>query len=305
MNKGIVLAGLAMVLALALAACGPLAEPGLAPAAERAMGEGGERLYDENDTSSGYDASQAPVEQMIIWNADLTLTVADTTEAMQQVQAVARDLGGRTIGSESWLLNDQLYARLTIRLPAEKFEEAMARLRDLALEVKRESASSEDVTEQYVDLASQLRHLEAKEAQLLEFLDEAEDTEAVLAVYEHLAETQAEIEQVTGRMEYLKNLSDMATISVELYPEEAELPVIEEGWKPGRTLRDAARSLVNTLEGLADAVIWLAVYLLPVLLLIGLPIGVVVWAIRTWRRRRRQRQATQNQGASPTEEGSQ
>ena len=293
------LAGLALLLALALAACGAapnsrlaLGSAGVEPVVEEVLApQDVERSSAVDEATSGFAPAGVQVEQMIIWNADLSLTVEETKEAMKQVQAVARNLGGRTSGSESWLSDDQLYARLTIRVPAEKFEDAMAQLRDLAIEVNRESANSEDVTDQYVDLASRLRHLEAKEAELLDFLNEAEDTESVLAVYEHLAEAQAEIEQVKGRMAYLEQLSAMATITVELYPEQAAPTVIEEQWKPGFTLRNAARALVNTLEALANGIIWFAIYLLPVLLLIALPIAAVVWSVRRWRRRRRQRGA--------------
>ncbi len=302
-KTGIGLAILALFTASMLAACGAIPEPQLmgAPVEVTKLVEG-ETVFVEREVAADYDVSGASaataygpgeVEQMIIWNASISLTVEDTKQAMTQVQALARDLGGRTIGSESWVSNDQLFAQLTIRVPAEKYEDAMARLRDVALEVNRESANSEDVTDQYVDLESRLRHLEAKEEQLLGFLEDAEDTEAVLAVYEHLAETQAEIEHVKGRMGYLKELSAMATISVELYPEEAELPVVEEGWKPGRVVRDAARALVNTLEGLVDVIIWFAIYVLPILLVIVVPLAVIVRAAR--RRRRSQRQASSAQ----------
>jgi hypothetical protein len=142
------------------------------------------------------------------------------------------------------------------------------------------------VTDQYVDLESRLRHLEAEEAQLSKFLEDAEDTEAVLAVYDHLAETQAEIEQVKGRMAYLETLSAMATVTVELFPEEAPPEVLDESWKPGFTLRNAARALLDTLKTLGDIVIWLAVYVLPVLLILAVPVVIVVWAVRRRRRRK-------------------
>ena len=251
-----------------------------------------ERVAVEGEAGSGYapgaDYSQAQVDRMIIWNADISLTVEDTEASIGQVQAVAQGLGGYTVATDSWKSDDQLYARLTLRVPAAKFEVAMAQLRGLALEVNRESANSEDVTDQYVDLDSRLRHLEAKEAQLSKFLEDAEDTEAVLAVYDHLAETQAEIEQVKGRMAYLEKLSAMATINVELYPEEAPPEVVDDGWKPGFTLRNAARALVNTLKAIGDIVIWLAIYVLPVLLLLALPVAVVVWVVRRRRRKRAQ-----------------
>lgn len=289
--RGVILVALALV---TLVACAMGSEPqfALAPEArevvvvEKEVAVGA--AFDDEMTSNTVFAD-AEVERMIIWNADISMTVEDAQESMDAIQAAARGLGGYTVSSESWLSNDQLHARLTIRVPAERFEETMARLRDMAVEVTHESANSDDVTDQYVDLESRLRHLEAKEAQLLEFMDEAEDTEAALAVYDHLAQTQAEIEQVKGRMTYLEKLSAMATITAELRPEEAPVDILEEGWKPGRTLRSAARALVNTLETLGNIFIWLVAYMLPILLLLAVPVVLVVWLVRRWRRRRKGR----------------
>jgi len=301
-KKTLGLAVLVLVLASVLAACG--ASGDFAAEAPMPQEVHVEKVMVESEVAEGYapdvsntgtSANQTQVVRMIIWNANISLTVEDTQESVTAVQNLARDMGGYTIASESWLSDDQLVAQVTIRLPAERFEEAMAQLRDLGLEVNRESSSSEDVTDQYVDLESRLRHLEAKETQLIDFLAEAEDTEAALLVYEHLAETQAEIEQVKGRMAYLEKLSAMATISVELYPEEAEPPVIEEGWNPGTTLRNAARALVSTLEMLANAAIWVAIYLLPVLLLVALPVAIVVWLVRRRRKGHQKRDEPANE----------
>ena len=290
-RKALYLVVLAALAAALIAGCGASAlaprtysESGVAPAAEPE--------YDKaHEAASGSTANSGGVlapERMIIWNADISLTVEDAQEAMDLVQAVARQLGGYTVSSESWLTDDQLNARLTVRVPAARFEETMAQLRALGIKVNRESATSDDVTDEYVDLESRLRALEAKEAQLLKFLDEAEDTEAVLAVYEQLSATQSEIEQVKGRMGYLEKLAAMATITVQLVPVATEPPVVEEGWKPLTTLRSAARALVSTLKGLGSAVIWFVVYVLPVLALVALPILLVWWLVRRLRRRARQ-----------------
>jgi len=291
-KKAIMMASIALILTLLMAACGAASEQRLeAPPApevvvvEKEVEQPVGRAYEENVATTDTGFEQAEMERMIIWNADISLTVEDVQASIEAAQALARRLGGYTISSDSWLQDGQLYARLTIRVPAERFEEAMAQLRDMALEVTRESANSEDVTDQYVDLESRLRHLEAKEAQLLEFLEDAEDTEAVLAVYEQLDETQAEIEQVKGRMNYLEKLSAMATISIELNPEEMEPPVVEEGWQPGRTLRNAARALLNALKALVDIAIWVTIFLLPILLLLALPIILVIWLVRRRRRK--------------------
>jgi hypothetical protein len=279
---------MALLLATLLAACGASQDLAIgAPMEPETL----EKMLVSNeegisaDTASdvtvpGSGENQAQAERMIIWNANISLTVDDTQTKIEAVQAIAQDMGGYTVSSEAWQSDEQLYAQLTIRVPAERFEEAMNQLRDLAIQVNRESATSEDVTDQYVDLESRLRHLEAKEAQLLKFLDSAEDTESVLAVYEQLSMTQAEIEQVKGRMKYLRTLAALATISVELYPEDMEPPVVEDGWTPGRTLRNAARALVNTVEVLADLAIWAIIYLLPILLFLAIPVALVIWFVR-------------------------
>jgi len=287
-RRAICLIVLTVLLAGVLAGCGAASVRELAPS-EAGSGAAKDTSLDQSNAAgspgSGSSSEEPAVDQMIIWNAEISLTVKDTQQVMDQVQAMARQLGGYTLSSESWLTDDQLNARLTIRVPADKFEDAMAQLRELGIKVNRESATSEDVTDDYVDLESRLRALEAKETQLLKFLDQAEDTEAVLAVYEQLSATQTEIEQTKGRMAYLEKLSAMATITAELLPEQAEPPVVEEGWKPLTTLRNAARTLVSTLKGLGSVVIWLVIYVLPVLLLVSVPVVLVVWIIRRLRRR--------------------
>ena len=288
-KRAIVLTSLAVLVAV-VAACGALSEPAmLPPVADTGVVEQ-PRKFEADQANAGSSAIQTAgnqTERMIIWTADIVLTVKDTEQAISDVLELARELGGYAVSTESWNQSDLLYARLTIRVPAAQFEPTMARLRDQALKVEHESANSQDVTEEYVDLESRLRALQAKEAQLTELMDQAEDTEAVLAVYEQLSATQVEIEQVKGRMSYLENLSAMATITVNLNPEQSEAPVIEEGWRPGSTLRSAARALVNALKGLGNLVIWGIVFLLPILLLIALPIVLIILGIRLWLRRKR------------------
>jgi phage gp46-like protein len=289
-RRTLYLVALIALLVGALAGCGATAVP-----ASYTSSQGENTVQKEylapSDQAGSAGTETAPgepaAERMIIWNAEISLTVKDAQQALDQAQALARQLGGYTVSTESWLTDDQLNARLTIRVPADKFEDAMAQLRALGIKVNRENATSDDVTDEYVDLGSRLRALEAKETQLLKFLDQAEDTEAVLKVYEQLSATQSEIEQVKGRMAYLEKLSAMATITAELLPEQAEPPVVEEGWKPLTTLRNAARALVSTLKGLGSALIWFVIYILPVLLILAVPVVLVWWIVRRLRRRSR------------------
>ena len=234
------------------------------------------------------DASLPSLQQrLIIRQADLQLVVEDTEAAQETINTLVDELGGYTVTSE-WIKYDEgVRIDLTVRVPAEELDGVLARLRTLALEVRRQTVTGEDVTEEYTDQQAQLRHLEATEARLLTFLDEAEDTEATLAVYSELRQVQGEIEQIKGRIQYLEDASAMSSIRIELIPDELAQPISVAGWRPQGTLRNAAQALIDALQFLVNALIWVVVFLLPMALLVfGLPAVVLIWLVR---RRRRQR----------------
>jgi molybdopterin converting factor small subunit len=104
-----------------------------------------------------------------------------------------------------------------------RFNDALAALRGMAVDVKSESTSGQDVTEQYTDLDAQLRNLQASETQLLKLMDQAGKVADVLAVQQELVKTRGQIEQIMGRMQYLKQSSTLAFIQVTL--EQSKLAV--------------------------------------------------------------------------------
>jgi hypothetical protein len=233
----------------------------------------------------------APIaERMIIRTAELAIVVKDTEAALLEVRDVATHLDGYVAGADVWRVNKQLRGRVTIRVPAESFDTAMDQIKGLAVEVERENVSTQDVTEEYTDLSAQLRNLEATEEELLALLTEVREktrqAEDVLAVHRELTNIRGQIEQIKGRMQYLERMTALATISVELIPEEEEKPIVEEGWQPLRTLRDASRALVDAGQFFVDAAIWVIVFVLPVLLVLILPVLIIVFVWRRWRRRR-------------------
>ncbi len=244
--------------------------------------------YSRGGADAATVAGVATAERMVVRTASLDLIVPDTEKALDDIQAMARELGGYVVSVEAYQYQEGRQATVTLRIPAEKLDTVLDRLRAMATTVRRESVSGQDVTDQYVDLQSRLRHLEAKEKQLLEFLDKAEDTEAVLAVYEHLSQTQAEIEQVKGRMQYLENQAALATVTVSLTPDVMAQPLETGGWNLPATVRQAVETLLSVLEFFVKALIYIVIVVLPALILVALPIFglflLVHWLVRRRRK---------------------
>jgi hypothetical protein len=229
----------------------------------------------------------ADVERLIIRNATLDLVVRDTNAAVDEIDALAEELGGYVIESNISEYQEGQRAHLRIRIPAEDLDSALSRIRELAVEVRRESISGQDVTDEYVDLQSRLRHLQATEERLLTFMEEAEDTEAALEVFDRLQNIQAQIEQTRGRMQYLEQSAAMATITLDITPSELAQPIEVGRWRPKGTLRNAFESLIRVFQFLVDALIVIIVLIVPVLIIIALPLVGIFFLVRWIVRRRR------------------
>jgi exonuclease VII small subunit len=243
----------------------------------------------EPGESGAKAADYAATERLIIRNANLDIVVEDTQEAVDQIDALAEELGGFVLESNLTEYEEGMRAYLRLRVPVESLDTALQRIRDLAEEVRSESISGQDVTEEYVDLRSRMRHLEATEERLLTFMEEAEDTEAALEVYDRLQRIQADIEQVRGRMQYLEESAALATIILNITPSELAQPIQVGGWRPRGTLRNAFESLIRVLQFLVDAAIVIVVLVAPILAVIALPLVGFFFLIRALVRRRRRR----------------
>jgi hypothetical protein len=259
------------------------AAPAQAPAVEG-------QAYDGGANSAPDDTSR-----MIVRTGDVQLIVTDAGQARDSIAAAVSGMDGYVADSSVWREGEQLRARLTVRVPAERLDALLANMKQLAVRVQQEDIKSQDVTEEYTDLNAQLTNLEATEKELRELLAEVrqktQKAEDVLAVYRELTQIRGEIERVKGRMQYLSTVTALATLNVDLIPDELAKPVVEPGWRPAETLRSAGRTLVNSLQGLANALIWVVIYLLPLLLVIAIPIVLVVLLLR-WLIRREHRAPT-------------
>lgn len=253
-----------------------LPEPTMAPAYE-IIGQSGDLTVIER------------ANRMIVKNADVRLTVKDTDVAIDRTTQIVGDAGGYIVSSRVWYQdyygNSLKYASITIGVPVDEFERALTRLRGLAVRVVDETASGDDVTDQYVDLQSQLVNLEATRERIKEFLKDAKTVDEALRVNQELANIEAQIEQIKGRMNYLDDRSAFSTITINLEP---EFPVLTPTptstpkptatpipWKPGDTFDDAKDTVTVAYQGIADFLIWLFVVIVPIVL----PPALILWGL--------------------------
>lgn len=214
--------------------------------------------------------------------------VGDATEVLRTITELVESSGGFVAETNQWKEREQVRASATLRVPAAQLTPTLAKIRELAIRTERESVTAQDVSQEFSDLAAQLRNLRATETELLELLrtvrERTQKAADVLEVHRELVKVRGEIEHIQGRQQYLSQMSALSTIELQLIPDVLAAPVVEPGWQPVATVKAASRSLINSLELVIDALIWVVLYLLP----LGLVFVLLALLVRAlWRRVRR------------------
>lgn len=239
--------------------------------------------YDQTAATSGEAQTQ---ERLIIRTADMSIVVEDTDETIAAITRMAEENEGWVVTSGVYQYNETAKTgNITIRIPSEGFNSAIAAIRGLSLEVTSESSSGQDVTEEYVDLNARLENLEATADRVRSFLDDATKVEDALAVNAELSRLEGEIEVIKGRMQYLSQSASFSTININITPDVLSQPIEVGGWRAEGVVRDALESLVEALQGLATLVIWFVLVALPLGLIIIVPLWII-WRVVRGRRSR-------------------
>ena len=227
-------------------------------------------------------AAHADATRSVIRRARLELSVADTDQTVGEITALAERLGGYVGDLTAQRRDELLYYDLTLRVPTPRYGEAVTRLKEMATRVESESRSTEDVTDQIVDLEARLETLRGVEIELRALLAESRrqgrDVAAIMEIYRQLTEIRTQIEQLDARLANLERQTEFSAIQVTLAPDAAARPILDDDWRPEETFRGAVGMLVAVLQGLTDVAIVAAVFLLPLAALAG--VGIIAGRLR-------------------------
>lgn len=251
--------------------------------------------------------SQA-ADRIVIKNADLSIVVPDPAASLTTIASMAEEMGGFVVTSNLFKTTSESgielpEANITVRVPVVELTNAINQIKSLVGDPKNdvlsENVNGQDVTREYTDLKSRLGNLENAEARLKEIMASAKETQDVLAVYNQLTQITEQIEVLKGQIKYYDESSALSAISVRLQSKEAIKPLTIGGWQPAGIARDAIQLLINSLKGLANILIYLVLFCLPVGALVAIPGYFIFKGFRQWQLRRKAAKAAQQTTETP------
>ena len=200
----------------------PMAATATAPASAEGRSAAnpapGARLM-QSFASRDTGTTAAPV--MIIRTGHASVEVGNVDEAAVKVRTLAASLGGHVANSSfEGGEHNVRSATLELKIPAARYDEAVARLASIG-EVESVNSSSDDVGEEFVDVTARVANARRLEQRLIQLLaTRTGRLEDVLAVERELARVREEIERAEGRLRYLRTRAAMSTLTVLVHEDE-------------------------------------------------------------------------------------
>ncbi len=174
----------------------------------------------EADAAAQADFKQAktPENRKLIWTADLEFQVKDVDVSTEKINALSEKYDGFV--SDMMLSNNRyrISNTITVRVPNNNFQKFISAIKGEALFMDRADISSDDVTEEYVDIQARLKAKREVRDRYIEVLKtKAGTVKDIIEAEEAIRVITEEIEAKEGRLRYLNDRVDLSTVTITMY----------------------------------------------------------------------------------------
>ena len=233
-------------------------------------------------TSTG-SSDSLPPDQLVIRNGTVSLTSQDVDKTILDLRALATEKSGIVFASSSQVRSSGTYANITLQVPSNTFDDVLNRVRQLTgVKVDSENTTSQDVTEEYVDVQAQINNLKATEAQLTTLMNKATDLSDILDLQREITSIRGQIDQRQGRINYLDKHTSMSNLTFTITPPDAPVTVTTKtsDWDAGTALNDAWSGSVRGLQGLYKVLVTVGVWGIWIGPIVLLLVGLLLYLFR-------------------------
>lgn len=223
------------------------------------------------------------VDRKLIWNAHLEFRVKSLNKSSTAVRDLCKKHQGYISTMEREEKSWELSTHITIRVENSHFHDLVADIKGESNRLDIASITSDDVTEEYVDIENRLATKRKARERYIEILRSKTGTiDDVIQAEEAIRRITEEIEAKEGRLRFLSDQMEFSTITLRMYqPIQAPKPQLAKAETYGDKAKASFSSGWQFIKGVGLALIsiW------PLLLLVtGLMIWKHQWFGRIFRR---------------------
>ncbi len=211
-------------------------------------------------TENGIPTLVTNPSRNLILTANVSMKTQDPWATADKARAIASGLGGDILAMSQTGQGENRSALITVRVPSDRFDEALRQLKLLDGEVLTSNVDAKDVTDQFTDLQARLVAKQAEEQRYLQLFPQAKTVDETLKIDAALGNVRTQIEQLQGQLNLIKNRTEFSTITMSIAPIVTVPPTTGGAWDPSVTFAKAIAALSVFFKFAADLAIWVLVF---------------------------------------------
>ncbi|WP_395049502.1 DUF4349 domain-containing protein [Flavobacterium sp.] len=174
-----------------------------------------------NDNYAALDAPQKTedknIEQKIIKTGNLRFETNDLEATYSQIQSAVKSHNAIIQNDTEGKNYESVFKNITVRVPSKNFDLFLKDISKGVAYFDNKEISSQDVTEEYIDIDARLKAKKVLEVRYLELLKKANKVTEMLEIEKQLSAIREEIEAKEGQLRYMQSQISMSTITIEFY----------------------------------------------------------------------------------------
>jgi len=210
--------------------------------------------YADEETGNTTDSDSL---QKIIKSGNISMEVDDLEETVTEIKSFISQYEGQIISIEQYSSQDNKQAYISLKVPSNNYDKMHDSLISLG-SITSDTTSTDDVTEEFIDLNARLDMLKDSKEAYTRLLEKAETVEEILQVERELERIVYEIESTQGRIDYINNQVNMSRFRISIKEKTAtEFEGINFFERVKFALKDGFNSMLNFLVNLVIFLIWI------------------------------------------------
>ncbi len=221
------------------------------------------------------------ISKKIIKNGEMGIQVGNLKTAQTQVAEILKKNNAYTQSENFQNSDTEESLNLVIRVPHKNFDALVNSFSNGIGEVTHKNISTDDVTEEYTDVAIKLANKKIYLEKYREMLKKASTTKDMLEIQENIRNLEDEIDVAEGRLRFIDDRVNYSTLNLNLLKEKPRTSVTSKigfGSRFVDSVAEGWNSFVNFLLGIVS--FW------PYL--IAIPFIILIW--KKWRNRKGRKQ---------------
>lgn len=203
---------------------------------------------------SSNNISAIPLDQKIIKNGNLRFETAEMNKTAAKIYAALKTVNGYIqLDSETKGYNE-ITRNIVIRVPNQNFEKLVNEVMQGVSYFDEKQITSEDVTEEFIDLEARLKSKKELEARYIDLLRKATKVSDIIEIEQQINVIREEIESKQGQLNYMKSRVSMSTLNITFYKPTAESGITV---SYGDKIVNALKGSVNWIPGFFIGLIYI------------------------------------------------